>query len=100
LIGRRSNNVCAQTKNEVTRHYSLLSFLAAQPAWPSHRIYRAHQTGSSARRLHPRSSLDLKTRTVDHPAAETTDRIEHGVPVTDSIASTIMLRNVVPPDED
>jgi cyanophycinase len=45
-------------------------------------------------------SLDLKTRTVDHPAAETTDPIEHGVPVTDSIASTIMLRNVVPPDED
>jgi cyanophycinase len=51
-------------------------------------------------RMDPHSSLDLKTRTVDHPAAETTDTIEHGVPGADSIVSTIMLRNVVPPDED
>jgi beta-aspartyl-peptidase (threonine type) len=51
-------------------------------------------------RMGQESSLDLKSRTVDHPAAATTERIERGAPAADAIASKIMLRNVVPPDED
>ena len=50
-------------------------------------------------RMDQNSSLALKTRTVDHPAAETSDSILHGRPVADSITAPIMLRSVVPPDE-
>jgi beta-aspartyl-peptidase (threonine type) len=51
-------------------------------------------------RMNQDSSLDLKTRRVDHPAAETTGSILDGRPVVDSIAAPIMLRNAVPPGED
>jgi len=50
-------------------------------------------------RLDQGSSLDFGRREVLHPAAETSDSIERGAPVRESIASPIMLRNVVPPDE-
>ena len=50
-------------------------------------------------RLDQNSSLDFGRREVLHPAAETTDSIERGAPLRESIASPIMLRNVVPPDE-
>jgi hypothetical protein len=53
------------------------------------RISRLDQTGN----------IDLKTRKVSHPAAVTTDSIERGLPTQDSIASPIMMRSVVPPDE-
>jgi cyanophycinase len=45
------------------------------------------------------SSIDLKTRVVDHPAAETRDSIERGVAVRPSIASPIMMRDLVPANE-
>jgi cyanophycinase len=50
-------------------------------------------------RLDQGSSIDLKARDVSHPAAETTDSIALGVPVRESIASPIMLRNAAPADE-
>ena len=53
------------------------------------RIYRLDQAGS----------IDLKARKVSHPAAVTTDSIERGLPTEGSIASPIMMRSVVPPDE-
>jgi cyanophycinase len=53
------------------------------------RINRLDQTGN----------IDLKTRKVSRPAAVTTDSIERGLPTKDSIASPLMLRSVVPPDE-
>ena len=46
------------------------------------------------------SRIDLKTRAVSRPAAETLDSIQRGVPVADTLTSTIMMRNVVPPNED
>jgi cyanophycinase-like exopeptidase len=51
-------------------------------------------------RLDRASSLDLKTRQVTLPAAQTLDSIEHGVVPAHSIAAGIMTRDVVPPDED
>ena len=50
--------------------------------------------------LDQRSSLDLNTREVTQPAAETTDSIERGKPAQDSVTLPIMTRSVVPPDED
>ncbi len=51
-------------------------------------------------RLDGRGSIDLGTRRVSHPAAMTVDAIERGAPARMSIASPIMMRNVVPSDED
>jgi cyanophycinase len=50
-------------------------------------------------RLDLDSRIDLKSREVSHPAAETIDSIERGMPAKGSIASPIMMRSVVPPDE-
>lgn len=51
-------------------------------------------------RLGPNSTLELKTRTVQHPLAATEVAIEHGVPSGDALTATMMLRDQVPPDED
>jgi cyanophycinase len=53
------------------------------------RILRVDATGS----------IDLAAGRVHHPAAETVDAIVEGVPSASSIASSIMLRNSVPPGE-
>ncbi len=50
-------------------------------------------------RLDQGSSLDFGAGEVLHPAAQTTDSIERGAPLRQSIATPIMLRSVVPPDE-
>ncbi len=50
-------------------------------------------------RLDHTGKFDLKSRKVSHPAAVTTDSIERGLPTQESIASPIMMRSVVPPDE-
>jgi cyanophycinase len=51
-------------------------------------------------RLDQHSRVDLKTRAVSRPAAESVDSIERGVPASDALTSPIMMRSVVPPDED
>jgi cyanophycinase len=50
-------------------------------------------------RMDEHSGLDLKTREVNAPAAQTIDSIVRGAPLGESIASPIMLRNAVPKDE-
>ncbi len=50
-------------------------------------------------RLDQHSSIDLRTRQVNHPSAETTVDIDRGVPSQNPLTSTMMLRTVVPPDE-
>ncbi len=50
-------------------------------------------------RLDQNSSIDLRTRQVNHPSAETTVDIDRGVPSQNPLTSTMMLRTVVPPDE-
>ncbi len=50
-------------------------------------------------RMDENSSIDFKSRHVTRAAAETTDSIERGTPAGNSIASPIMMRAVVPPDE-
>jgi cyanophycinase len=56
-------------------------------------------TGVHISRLDQTGSIDLKTRKLSHPAAETTDSIERGLPTHVSFASPILMRSVVPPDE-
>jgi len=50
-------------------------------------------------RLDENSSIDLRTRAVNRPAAQTSDAIVRGTPIPDPMTSPIMLRGVVPPDE-
>ena len=50
--------------------------------------------------LNESGTIDMKTGEVTHAAAETLDTIEHGALAHASIASPILLRGVVPPDED
>jgi len=50
-------------------------------------------------RMNQDSSVDLKTRSVLHPAAQTTASIEDGQPNQDAITSPIMLRDTVPQNE-
>jgi beta-aspartyl-peptidase (threonine type) len=50
-------------------------------------------------RLDQNSSVDLHRGLVEHPAAETVDTIEDGVPTRSSFATAILSRNIVPPDE-
>ena len=64
---------------------------AAQPlSLADIRISRPAQDGS----------IDLKTRSLVRPAAETLDTIERGALTHASIASPILLPTAVPPDED
>lgn len=51
-------------------------------------------------RLTESGTIDLTTGEVTHPAAETLDTIERGELAHASIASPILMRSVVPPDED
>jgi cyanophycinase len=51
-------------------------------------------------RLDRDSSINLKTRAISRPAAETIASIQRGVSVPDTLISPIMVRSVVPPDED
>lgn len=51
-------------------------------------------------RLDATSSIDLKTRTVHHPAAATTISIRDGKPTAESIASAILTRDWPEPGED
>jgi len=50
-------------------------------------------------RLDQDSSIDLGTRKIAHPAAQTVESIRHGVAAADPLVSAIMQRSVVPPDE-
>ena len=50
-------------------------------------------------RLGPNGSIDLKSRAVSLPAAETTDSIEHGSPNKDALTDPIMFRSLVPSNE-
>jgi hypothetical protein len=50
-------------------------------------------------RLNLGSDLDLKSRQIRHPGAESLDSIVRGVPPENSIATPIMLRLTVPPNE-
>jgi cyanophycinase len=50
-------------------------------------------------RLDEGGSIDLRTRRLNHPGAETTDAIVSGTPSEDPLTSPMMLRTVVPPDE-
>ena len=50
-------------------------------------------------RLDQNSSVDLKNRHSNRPSAETLDSIERGSSTRVSIASPIMMRSVVPPNE-
>lgn len=51
-------------------------------------------------RLDSSGILDLKRRRVDHPSAETREPIERGVASENSLVTPLMMRNVVPKDED
>ena len=51
-------------------------------------------------RLTESGTIDLATGDVTHPAAETLDTLERGALTHPSIASPILLRTVVPADED
>ena len=51
-------------------------------------------------RLTESGTIDMKSGEVSHAAAETLDTIEHGALTHASIASPILVRTVVPPDED
>ena len=51
-------------------------------------------------RLAEGGTIDLKTGEVTHAAAETLDTIERGALTHSSIASPILLRTIIPPDED
>ena len=50
-------------------------------------------------RLDLGSDLDFKSRRIGHPAAESLDSIVRGAPTRNSIASSIMMRDQVPPNE-
>jgi cyanophycinase len=45
------------------------------------------------------SDLDFKSRQIDHPGAESLDSIVRGEPPQNSIATPIMMRRLVPPNE-
>jgi cyanophycinase len=51
-------------------------------------------------RLDRDSSIDLKTRAISRPTAETIASIQRGVPVPNTLISPIIMRSVVPPGED
>lgn len=50
-------------------------------------------------RMDASSDLDFKTRHVGHPAADALMTLERGVPTKDSIATTILKRDIVPSHE-
>jgi len=50
-------------------------------------------------RLDQGSSIDLATRGIRAPGAQTLDAIEAGAPTQDSIATPLLTRDIVPPDE-
>jgi beta-aspartyl-peptidase (threonine type) len=50
-------------------------------------------------RLDQSGRIDFKTRAIDHPLAQTVDSIERGTPTHESIATPILKRDIVPPDE-
>lgn len=50
-------------------------------------------------RLDQDSRIDLRTRQIAHPAAQTLESINRGVAAANPLVSGMMLRSIVPPDE-